>query len=155
MRWTHSNGPQLDDFVEGSYMIKHNGTYYLLYSSGVLHDGSYSVHYGMGKNPLGPFTKPAHNIVLRMNEEKTTKGPGHNSVLKFKGKHYIVYHQHNQPHEDAGGVFRQTCADLMEFNPDGTIKEVTPTQTGVGRLAAAGGTGDEPGIRANMPRPRA
>ena len=66
--------------------------------------------------------------------------PGHNSVLLFNNKYYIVYHQHNQPHEDAGGVFRQTCADLMEFNPDGTIKEVTPTQTGVGPLQASSTT---------------
>jgi beta-xylosidase len=129
-----STGPQLADFVEGSYMIKRGGTYYLLYSSGALHDGSYSVHYAMGKHPLGPFTTPEKNIVLRMNKDLTTKGPGHNSVLKFKDRYYIVYHQHNQPHEDAGGVFRQACADLLEFNADGTIKEVVPTQTGVGAL---------------------
>ncbi len=129
-----SNGPQLSDFVEGSYMIKRNGTYYLLYSTGALHDGSYSVHYGMARQPFGPFTTPADNVVLKMNEEQTTKGPGHNSVLHFKGQDYIIYHQHNQPHEDAGGVFRQTCADRLDFNPDGTIKRVVPTQTGVGPL---------------------
>jgi len=129
-----SNGPQIDDFVEGSYMIKRNNIYYLLYSTGRLHDGSYSVHYAMSNSPLGPFTKPNPNIVLQMNAEKTTKGPGHNSILKFQDKYYIVYHQHNQPHEDAGGVFRQACADVMEFNADNTIKEVTPTQTGVGAL---------------------
>jgi hypothetical protein len=55
-------------------------------------------------------------------------------VLQFGGKHSIVYHQHNQPHEGGALVFRQTCADLMEFNPDGTIQPVTPTQTGVGPL---------------------
>jgi hypothetical protein len=129
-----STGPQLADFVEGSYMIKRGDTYYLLYSSGALHDGSYSVHYAMGKHPLGPFTTPANNVVLQSNEDLTTKGPGHNSVLKFKDQYYIVYHQHNQPHEDAGGVFRQACADRLEFNPDGTIKKVFPTQTGVGAL---------------------
>jgi len=130
----NSGGPQLEDFVEGSYMIKRNGIYYLLYSTGALHDGTYSVHYAMGSNPLGPFTVPNPNIVIRMNKEQTTKGPGHNSILKFKDKYYIIYHQHNQPHEEAGGVFRQACADLMEFNADGTIKEVTPTQTGIGNL---------------------
>ncbi len=128
------NGPKLEDFVEGSYMIKRNGTYYLLYSTGALHDGSYSVHYAMGNTPLGPFTRPEPNIVIRMNSEKTTKGPGHNSILRYNDKYYIIYHQHNQPHEDGAGVFRQTCADLMEFNDDGTIREVTPTQTGIGNL---------------------
>ncbi len=130
----NSNGPNIEDFVEGSYMIKRNGIYYLLYSTGALHDGSYSVHYAMAKNPLGPFTRPDPNIIIRKNKEETTLGPGHNSILRFADRYYIVYHQHNQPHVDAGGVFRQTCADLMEFNDDGTIKEVVPTQTGIGAL---------------------
>lgn len=129
-----SNGPALADFVEGSYMVKHNGKYYLLYSSGALHDGTYSVRYGMADHPFGPFSTPPNHIILRMNEEQTTRGPGHNSVLKFHGKHYIVYHQHNQPHEGGALVFRQTCADLLEFNADGTIQPVNPTQTGVGPL---------------------
>ncbi len=129
-----SNGPRLQDFVEGSYMIKRNGTYYLMYSSGALHDGSYSVHYAMSKNPFGPFTSPPENEILASNPEQTTKGPGHHSVLKFKDQYYIVYHQHNQPHEGAGGVFRQACADKLEFNGDGTLKKVVPTQTGVGPL---------------------
>ncbi len=56
---------------------------------------------------------------------------------------YIVYHQHNQPHEDAGGVFRQACADRLEFNADGTIKEVVPTQTGVGALLPLAEPGED------------
>jgi len=129
-----SSGPFLPDFVEGSYMIKREGTYYLLYSSGALHDGTYSVHYAMSKSPFGPFATPPDNVLLKSNAELTTKGPGHNSVLKFKDQYFIVYHQHNQPHEGAKGVFRQTCADRLEFNPDGTLKKVVPTQTGVGAL---------------------
>jgi len=129
-----SNGPYLTDFVEGSYMVKRNGTYYLMYSSGALHDGSYCVRYAIGKTPLGPFTTPADNKILSSNTEQTTKGPGHHSVLKFKDDYYIVYHQHNQPHEGGAGVFRQTCADKLEFNADGTIRKVIPTQTGVEAL---------------------
>ena len=129
-----SNGPWLADFVEGSYMIKRNGIYYLLYSSGALHDGSYSVHYGMGPSPFGPFTTPPENVVLKSNADLTTQGPGHNSVLKFRDNYYIVYHQHNQPHEGAKGVFRQACADRLEFNADGSIRPVVPTQIGTGPL---------------------
>ncbi|MFC1601236.1 family 43 glycosylhydrolase [Candidatus Sumerlaeota bacterium] len=130
----NSNGPNIGDFVEGSYMIKRNGTYYFMYSSGALHDGSYSVRYAMSKTPFGPFTMPPENKILSSNAELTTKGPGHHSVLKFKDEYYIVYHQHNQPHVGAKGVFRQTCADKLEFNADGTLKKVVPTQTGPGAL---------------------
>ncbi len=128
------DGPYLTDYVEAPYVIKRNGIYYLLYSSGALHDGTYSVHYAMSDNPLGPFITPENNVILKSNEEETTKGPGHNSVLFFEDEYYIVYHQHNQPHVDGGGVFRQTAADKLEFNEDGTIKPVVPTQTGVGAL---------------------
>lgn len=138
-----SNGPNIHDFVEGSYMVKRNGTYYLMYSSGALHDGSYCVRYAMSKTPLGPFKMPADNLVLSSNAEQTTKGPGHHSVLKFRDSYYIVYHQHNQPHVGAEGVFRQTCADRMEFNEDGTIKKVVPTQTGVGPLQPLVGQGTD------------
>ena len=117
-------------------MVKRKGIYYLMYSSGALHDGTYCVRYATSKTPLGPFTTPADNKVLSSNAEQTTKGPGHHSVLKFKDQYYIVYHQHNQPHEGAKGVFRQTCADKLVFAADGTIQKVEPTQTGVGPLQA-------------------
>jgi hypothetical protein len=129
-----STGPNMEDFVEGSYMIMRKGTYYLLYSSGALHDGSYSVHYATSQHPLGPFATPPNNKILKINEEQTTRGPGHNSVLKLGERFFIVYHQHNQPHEDGALVYRQTCADELFFNADGTIKPVVPTQTGVGAL---------------------
>ena len=132
-----STGPYLTDFVEGSYMVKRNGTYYLLYSSGALHDGTYSVHYAMARHPFGPFITPPDNVILKSNAQETTKGPGHNSVLKFEDQYYIVYHQHNQPHVGAKGVFRQTCADRLEFRADGTLEKVVPTQTGVGPLLPA------------------
>ncbi|MFO1490478.1 MAG: glycoside hydrolase family 127 protein, partial [Kiritimatiellia bacterium] len=132
-----SNGPALADFVEGSYLIKRNGKYYLLYSSGALHDGTYNVRYAMADHPFGPFVTPPGHVILQSSPDQTTRGPGHNSVLKHGDRHIIVYHQHNQPHEGGALVFRQTCADLLEFNDDGTIKPVRPTRHGVGALGPA------------------
>ena len=51
-------------------------------------------------------------------------------MVKVPGKDewYIVYHRTNKNHlNDGPGYHRQTCIDRMEFNPDGTIKPVTPT----------------------------
>jgi arabinoxylan arabinofuranohydrolase len=31
----------------------------------------------------------------------------------------------------AGGFHREVCIDKLEFNPDGTIKQVTPTHKGI------------------------
>lgn len=35
---------------------------------------------------------------------------------------------------DAGGFHREVCIDKLEFNPDGTIKQVIPTHEGVESL---------------------
>ena len=45
-----------------------------------------------------------------------------------KDKWYIVYHRINKNHlNDGPGWHREVCIDRMEFNPDGTIKQVIPT----------------------------
>ena len=125
----------LADFVEGSYMIKHNGTYYLLYSSGALHDGSYSVHYAMAKHPFGPFTTPPEPHHAQ--DERGADHPAAPATTRCSSSRANTTSSITSTTsrtKAARCVFRQTCADLMEFNPDGTIKPVVPTQTGVGPL---------------------
>ena len=42
----------------------------------------------------------------------------------------IVYHRINKnfiEKDKKPGIHREVCIDRMEFNPDGTIKPVTPT----------------------------
>ncbi len=35
---------------------------------------------------------------------------------------------------DAGGFHREVCIDKLEFNADGTIKQVVPTHAGIEAL---------------------
>ncbi|MDP4270373.1 MAG: family 43 glycosylhydrolase, partial [Bacteroidota bacterium] len=73
------------------------------------------------------------NIVIAKAPEKGIYGTGHNSVLQIPGKDewYIVYHRFPYPDGikmgDPAGFHREVCLDKMEFNEDGTIKQVTPT----------------------------
>ncbi len=62
-------------------MYKHDGLYYLTYSTGTTH---YLV-YATGTNPLGPFTYKGR--VLNPVQGWTT----HGSIADFNGKTYLFY----------------------------------------------------------------
>ena len=100
--------------VEGGFVWKHNGYYYLIYAT-----GSYSRHYGeavaVSKNPLGPYEKCEVNPILNWNYE--VDGPGDALMIQSPDGEevYMVYHRH----EEVGAIGkREVCIDLVEFVPD-------------------------------------
>lgn len=122
------------DFFEASFMFKRMGIYYFVYSSGYCEDGSYRVQYATSKvGPMGPFTFGKNNPILATNADETVHGPGHQSVLQVNNDFYLIYHRHNNPHND-NGYHRQVAADKMEFDEEGNIKKITPTHSGIGFL---------------------
>jgi len=123
------------DFFEGPFPLKRNGVYYLMYSSGSCHTDSYCVQYAMGKSPTGPFKFGPNNPILSTSADKTVHGPGHHSVLQLGDDYYIVYHRHDNPYTP-NGMHRQVAADRLFFEPDGSIRKVVPTHTGVGAHAS-------------------
>ena len=120
------------DFFEAPFVLKRNGIYYFMYSSGSCHDHTYRVQYATSDHPLGPYEYKG--CILETNEDGTVHGPGHHSILKEGDDYYIVYHRHDNPHSNRG-FHRQLCMDKMEFAADGSIRKVVPTHKGVGALA--------------------
>ena len=120
------------DFFEAPFVLKRNGIYYFMYSSGSCHDHTYRVQYATSDHPLGPYEYKG--CILETNEDGTVHGPGHQSMLKEGDDYYIVYHRHDNPHSNRG-FHRQLCMDKMEFEADGSIRKVIPTHEGVGALA--------------------
>ena len=120
------------DFFEAPFVLKRNGIYYFMYSSGSCHDHTYRVQYATSDHPLGPYEY--NGCILETNENGTVHGPGHHSILKEGDDYYIVYHRHDNPHSNRG-FHRQLCMDKMEFAADGSIRKVIPTHKGVGALA--------------------
>ncbi len=124
-------------FREGTYVIYRNGIYYFMWSEGDTRNEDYRVRYATAKSPLGPLTVPKDNIVLAKNPELGIYATGHHSVIQVPGKDewYIVYHRFSYPDGiklgREAGYNREVCIDKMEFNPDGSIKQVTPTHKGV------------------------
>ncbi|HWU96848.1 MAG TPA: glycoside hydrolase family 43 protein, partial [Sphingomonas sp.] len=147
--WKHCNVVQLSDdlrsvvpfadgtsykeitppgYVEGSFLIKRKGVYYLMWSEGGWTGPDYSVAYATGPSPTGPFT-PRGKILEQ--DFKIARGAGHHSVVNVPGTDdwYIVYHR--RPLGDEKGEHREMAIDRMEFAADGAIKPVVMTNEGV------------------------
>ncbi len=122
------------DFFEAPFMIKRNGIYYFMYSSGSCHDHTYRVQYATSKEgPMGPFTFGKNNPILSTNADSTIHGPGHHSILKEGDDYYIVYHRHNIP-QSTRGMHRQIAVDKLIFDEDGSIEKVAASHLGIGCL---------------------
>ena len=128
-------------FREGTYVFYRKGIYYFMWSENDTRSPDYRVRYGTATSPLGKITVPGKNIVIEKNSAAGIYGTGHNAVVRIPGTDdwYIVYHRFSYPNGitmgDAAGYNREVCIDKMEFNADGSIKEVIPTHTGIQPVA--------------------
>ncbi|WP_435134516.1 family 43 glycosylhydrolase [Formosa sp. A9] len=121
---------QTPNSFEAAYMMKKGDKYILMYSGESCHDETYKVLYAYANTPYGPFTPGENNPILSTNDDQTTHGPGHHSVLEDGDDYYIVYHKHDYP-MTRGGMARQVCIDDLIFENDSTIKKVVPSQKGI------------------------
>ena len=81
------------NYVEGPFMVKRRGLYYLMWSEGNWGDHTYLAAYGVADNPFGPFEYGGR--VLE-NHAEVAQGAGHHSVLKLPGtddEWVICYHR--------------------------------------------------------------
>lgn len=109
--------------TEAPWILKHGGTYYLLYSGGGADTQYYAVGYATSKHPMGPFKRYEGNPVLK--ESQGIFGPGHASVTKDReGKLWMVYHQQKDASE---GWNRIICIDPLWFDDEGVL-HVTATR---------------------------
>jgi len=126
-----------DTFREGTYVIYRNGVYYFMWSEDDTRSPNYKVRYATAKSPLGKFTIPKDNIVLKQDADKMLFGTGHNSVVQVPGKDewYIVYHRFAYPNGyklgEAAGYNREVCIDRLYFDKKDNIITVKPTLEGI------------------------
>lgn len=116
------------NYVEGPFVFRRGGKYYLMWSEGGWTGPDYSVAYAIGDSPTGPFARVGK--VLQQDPGVAT-GAGHHSVIPVPDSDtwYIVYHR--RPLGTKNGNHREVCIDEMRFNPDGTIQPVRITFEGV------------------------
>ena len=120
------------EFFEAPSMRKVGDTYYLIYSSIVMHELCYAV----SKNPAKGFTYGGvlvSNCDLHIDTYKPAGLPvayganNHGSMVEIGGKWYIFYHRHT----NGTWYSRQGCAEKLEILPDGRIPQVEITSCGL------------------------
>jgi beta-xylosidase len=117
-----------ENYVEGPFMFLRNEKYYLMWSEGQWGDSTYKVAYAIADNVTGPFERIG---TILQSEKDLATGAGHNSAINVPGTDdwYIVYHR--RPIPNKGRDHRVTCIDILDFNENGTIRDVKMTRTGV------------------------
>lgn len=79
---------------EGSFIVKHNGTYYMTYSANSYESPFYGVGFATATKITGPWTKYEKNPILQKPGDLV--GVGHSAMFTDKeGKLRIVFHAHN------------------------------------------------------------
>jgi hypothetical protein len=100
-------------FFEASWLFKRNGKYYFTYSTGDTH----LLDYAVGDNPYGPFTFKGHFL------EPVQGWTSHHSVVEFKGKWWLFYHDIQLSDKNH---LRSVKVTELKFNDDGTIQRIDP-----------------------------
>ena len=105
-------------WIEGPWVIKRNGIYYLEYSASGTQWKTYAEGYYTATSPLGPYTYAANNPLLRKTEGLVT-GTAHGSIVKMAGKdewwQFYTIVLSNPP----GG--RRIGMDKVTFDSDGLM----------------------------------
>lgn len=101
--------------VEGPFVLKHKGKYYLTYSANHTRCEDYAIGYAVSNNPMGPFKKASCNPILKKND--AFNGTGHHSFTTSKDGSELVCVYHARPLRDTACP-RQTCIDRAEFLSD-------------------------------------
>ncbi len=111
-------------WIEGPWLQKHNGIYYLEYSASGTQWKTYAEGYYTAKSPMGPFIYASNNPLLRRTDGIVT-GPGHGCIVEgpdVKLWQFYTIVLSNPP----GG--RRIGMDRIIFDKDGNMSvKVTDT----------------------------
>ncbi|WHX51361.1 family 43 glycosylhydrolase [Paenibacillus woosongensis] len=139
--YSKGSGFEGHEFFEAPSIRKRGDTYYLIYSSVVMHE----LCYATSPFPTRGFTYQGvivSNNDLHIDSYKPADKPmyyggnNHGGAVEIQGQWYIFYHRHTN-----GTAFsRQGCIEPISFREDGTIPQVEMTSCGPngGPLAGRG-----------------
>jgi arabinan endo-1,5-alpha-L-arabinosidase len=117
-------GEPYEGLIEGTWLIRHSGYWYLMYSGDACCDefAHYAVLVARSRSPFGPFGRDPNNPVVAANE--TFNAPGHNSVvIDDDGRDWLVYHAYVRPDY----TFRVMLIDRIEWEAGWPVLEGGPS----------------------------
>jgi len=153
-RWGENNEYVNVAWIEGPWVFKRNGTYYLEYSASGTQWMSYASGVYTAKSPMGPFTYSPRNPLLRKTTGIVT-GPGHGSVVKGPDGNWWVFYTIVMANPPGG---RRIGMDPVGFDARGNmyVREVTETpQWAPGVVANPARDGDSGSIPLTVNKMRA
>jgi xylan 1,4-beta-xylosidase len=111
----HNDSVWEGNVVEGPFVVRRNGWFYLFYSGNAC--CGRGCHYGLGvarsKKLLGPWEKNPANPILADNQD--WRCPGHGSLVSDSGgQQYLLYHAYDA--KDFTYVGRQALLDQVNWN---------------------------------------
>ena len=109
-----------ENYVEAPYVMKIDGKYHLMYSSGAWTNGTYCVKAAMADDPCGRFEY--YGDILKASD--IADGPGHNSAFYYNGRWYVAYHRRTIG--DTNCHHRKLCIDKLDIK-DGKLQAVEMT----------------------------
>jgi len=110
----------LENFEEAPWLYKRNGIYYLVYAALFPE----YIDYATAASPTGPWTYRGRIADTVFNS--TTIHP---AIIDYRGQSYFFYHNGALP--TGGNHRRSICVDYLYYNPDGTIRKIIQTASGV------------------------
>nr|WP_319573335.1 glycoside hydrolase family 43 protein [uncultured Draconibacterium sp.] len=116
------DGKPAPSYTEGPWFYKRNNLYYMVYAAAAIPE---YIAYSTSTSPEGPWTYKG----FVMERAPHLAFTNHSGIIDFKGNSYFFYH--SQSLAGRGGFRRSTCLEQFEYNPDGTIPVIVPTQEGV------------------------
>ena len=100
--------------VEGPFLVRRGGKYWLFYSGNAYYDGRYAVGVARADSLLGPYTKAPGPIVV---SDAAWVGPGHCSVVDVPGAgDWLVYHAWQAGHVNGPGDGRLVLVDAIDWS---------------------------------------
>ncbi len=145
-----NEAPWESGVVEGPYILRHNGWFYLFYAGNACcgNDCNYALGVARSRSLLGPYEKDPANPILAGNA--TWKCPGHGSVVQDEqGRCFYLYHAYSS----TGTIFtgREAMLDEVKFGQDewptmnnGNGPSVhAPSPFGAAQKAAGGSFSDD------------
>jgi xylan 1,4-beta-xylosidase len=111
--------------IEGPWMFKRNGTYYLEYSASGTQWLSYASGIYSSKSPMGRFTYSPKNPLLRKTSGIVT-GPGHGSIVKGPDGNWWVFYTIVTSNPPGG---RRIGMDPIDFDANGNPFTRGPSET--------------------------
>lgn len=118
------NGEMEFPFTEAPWIHKKDGLYYLSFAAGFPE----RIAYAVSNQPNGPFE---YKGIL--NELAGNSNTNHQSIIKFKGNWYFIYHN-GGIQTDGGSFSRSICIDKLRFDKNGDYVPVRMTTKGVEKL---------------------